>query len=386
MTGRTLGLQERLHEQTPPPVVAAVPPPMASPAAGCELQVHGLVKRYAGVTAVDGVDLGIPPGKLLTLLGPSGCGKTTILQSIAGFVVPDHGDVRVDGSSVLPIPPERRETAMLFQHYALFPHMTVRDNIAFGLRMRRRAKGDIDRSVQDVLRMLRIEEYAQRFPGQLSGGQKQRVALARAIVTRPKVLLLDEPLGALDQNLREAMQVELRKLQQGLGITSLIVTHDQKEAIALSDYIAVMNRGRIEQIGSPLDIYDRPRNRFVARFTGVENVVPATVLACSGDNSDVRVFDTVVRGVPGASLPAGSAAEIAIRAEALDLCAEGAGLNGTVTFARVLGAYVVYEVLAAGHTMRVSAHRRDGAAFDTGANVKLRFHAEQCALLPAEAA
>jgi ABC-type Fe3+/spermidine/putrescine transport system ATPase subunit len=198
-------------------------------------------------------------------------------------------------------------------------------------------------------------------------------------------LLLDEPLGALDQNLREAMQVELRKLQQGLGITSLIVTHDQKEAIALSDYIAVMNRGRIEQIGSPLDIYDRPRSRFVAHFTGVENIVPATVLASAGNRSDVRVFDTVVQGVPGASLPAGSLAEIAIRAEALDLAVEGAGVNGTVTFARVLGAYVVYEVLVGEHTLMVSAHRRDGAAFDTGANLKVRFHAEQCALLPGQA-
>jgi len=380
MTSQTLGIQQQVQSAAAPVV-----PPVASRAAGCELQVSGLVKRYAGVIAVDGVDLCIPPGKLLTLLGPSGCGKTTILQSIAGFVVPDEGDVRVDGSSVLPIPPERRETAMLFQHYALFPHMTVTDNVAFGLKMRRWARRDIDHSVAEVLRMLRIEEYAHRFPGQLSGGQKQRVALARAIVTRPKVLLLDEPLGALDQNLREAMQVELRKLQQGLGITSLIVTHDQKEAIALSDYIAVMNRGRIEQIGSPLDIYDRPRNRFVAHFTGVENIVPATVLASAGNRSDVRVFDTVVQGVPGTPLAAGSAAEIAIRAEALDLAVEGAGVNGTVTFARVLGAYVVYEVLVGSHTLMVSAHRRDGAAFDAGANLKVHFHAEQCALLPAEA-
>lgn len=382
MTSQTFTIQERKAVQSAQVTVA---PPVATRAAGCDLQVKGLVKRYAGVTAVDGVDLNIPPGKLLTLLGPSGCGKTTILQSIAGFVVPEEGDVRVDGSSVLSIPPERRETAMLFQHYALFPHMSVSDNVAFGLKMRRWAKRDIERSVVEVLRMLRIEEYAHRFPGQLSGGQKQRVALARAIVTRPKVLLLDEPLGALDQNLREAMQVELRKLQQGLGITSLIVTHDQKEAIALSDYIAVMNRGRIEQIGSPLDIYDRPRNRFVAHFTGVENIVPATVVASGESRSDVRVFDTVVPGVPGASLPAGSRVEIAIRAEALDLAADGAGVNGTVTFARVLGANVVYEVVAAGHTLMVSAHRRDGATFDTGANVKVRFHAEQCALLPAHA-
>ncbi|MFT3820942.1 MAG: ABC transporter ATP-binding protein [Rubrivivax sp.] len=352
---------------------------------GCELRVQGLVKRYAGVTAVGGVDLAIPPGKLLTLLGPSGCGKTTILQSIAGFVVPDEGDVRVDGRSVLPIPPEKRETAMLFQHYALFPHMTVLDNIAFGLKMRRWAKAEIDRAAREAMRLVRIEEYAARFPGQLSGGQKQRVALARAIVTRPKVLLLDEPLGALDQNLREAMQVELRKLQQNLGITSLIVTHDQKEAIALSDYIAVMNGGRIEQIGSPLDIYDRPCNRFVARFTGVQNIVPATVLASAGGRSDVRVLGMAVSGMPGAGLPAGSAAQVAIRAESLELFADGPGTDGTVTFARALGADLVYEVQAAGHTLVVTAHRR-GGSFETGAAVKVRLAAAHCALIPAEAA
>src|SRR6266700_3069594 len=176
--------------------------------AGLPLRVSGLTKAYGAVTAVRGVALDVPPGRLLTLLGPSGCGKTTVLQSIAGFVAPDAGDIQIDGQSILREPPERRETAMLFQHYALFPHMSV-----------------------------------------------------RAIVTRPKVLLLDEPFGALDQNLREDMQVELRKLQQSVGITSLIVTHDQKEAIVLSDLIAVMNDGRIEQIGPPIDIYDRPRTR-----------------------------------------------------------------------------------------------------------------------------
>jgi ABC-type Fe3+/spermidine/putrescine transport system ATPase subunit len=381
MTSQTLTMRDGR-----PAAANSAAPARASAEAGCELQVRGLVKRYAGATAVDGVDLTIPPGKLLTLLGPSGCGKTTILQSIAGFVVPEQGDVRVDGRSMLPIPPERRETAMLFQHYALFPHMSVRDNIAFGLKMRRQAAADIDRSVREAMRLVRIEEYAQRFPGQLSGGQKQRVALARAIVTRPKVLLLDEPLGALDQNLREAMQVELRKLQQGLGITSLIVTHDQKEAIALSDYIAVMNQGRIEQIGSPLDIYDRPHNRFVARFTGVENILPAQVLAASGGRSDVRVLGIAVHGVPGAALAAGSDALLAVRAEALDLTAGGAGVPGLVTFARALGAYVAYEVEAAGQTLSVSAHRRDGAVFEAGAVVQVRLNAEQCTLLPGDGA
>jgi ABC-type Fe3+/spermidine/putrescine transport system ATPase subunit len=282
--------------------------------------------------------------------------------------------------------PQSPPVGSVLQHYALFPHMSVRDNVAFGLRMRRTAKADIDRRVQEVLRLVRIEEYAHRFPGQLSGGQKQSVAQSRANVTRPKVLLLDEPLGALDQNLREAMQVELRKLQQGLGITSLIVTHDQKEAIALSDYIAVMNQGRIEQIGSPLDIYDRPRSRFVARFTGVENVLPAVVLASAGDQSDVEVLGMTVRGVTGAALAKGAAAEIAVRSESLELSAHGAGADGTVTFARALGADVVYEVDVHGTTLMVSAHRRDGAPFETGARVKVNVPAGHCALIPAEAA
>jgi ABC-type Fe3+/spermidine/putrescine transport system ATPase subunit len=356
----------------------------AAAAQGCELQIDGLVKQYAGVTAVDGVQLAVPPGKLLTLLGPSGCGKTTVLQSIAGFVLPDGGDVRIDGASVLAIPPERRETAMLFQHYALFPHMTVRDNIAFGLKMRRWPAADIRSAVQQAMDLVRVGDFAARYPSQLSGGQKQRVALARAIVTRPKVMLLDEPLGALDQNLREAMQVELRKLQQNLGITSLIVTHDQKEAIALSDYIAVMDRGRIEQIGTPLEIYDRPRTRFVARFTGVENLLPATVLACSAGSADLRVFGEVLQSVPSAAgLAPGAEAELAVRAEAVDLAAEGVGLAGQVSFARVLGAYITYEVAVQGVTLTVSAHRREGRVFEAGSAVKVRLAAGRCAALQA---
>ncbi len=367
--------------------MSAAPNPRGGNAAGCDLQIRQLVKRYGGVTAVDGVDLSIPPGKLLSLLGPSGCGKTTILQSIAGFVRPDEGDVRIDGVSVLPRPPEKRETAMLFQHYALFPHMTVRENIGFGPRMQRWPAADIAPAVTQVMDLVRIGGFADRYPGQLSGGQKQRVALARALVTRPKVLLLDEPLGALDQNLREAMQVELRKLQQNVGITSLIVTHDQKEAIALSDFIAVMNGGRIEQIGSPLDIYDRPRTRFVASFTGVENLLPVTVLAQHADRADVRLQDLVLKGVPlPAGLQVGTSAELAVRAEAIDVLPDGDGLRGVVSFARALGASIVYEVTTdGGLSLRISAHRREGRVLETGARVGLRLVPSHCALVPAAA-
>jgi len=356
--------------------------------AGCRLEVRGLLKRYGSTTAVDGVDLEIPPGRLLCLLGPSGCGKTTILQSIAGFVTPDAGDVLVDGRSVLAQPPEARATAMLFQHYALFPHMTVRENIAFGPRMQRWPKAQIEQAVQQAMAGVRIADLADRRPHQLSGGQKQRVALARALVTRPKVLLLDEPLGALDQNLRAAMQVELRKLQQRVGITSLIVTHDQKEAIALSDLIAVMNHGRIEQIGTPLDIYDRPRTAFVARFTGVENLLPATVLARHGRSADVRVEGLVVQGVPlPAELPADVALHLAVRAESLEIGPAGSGMAGTVSFARALGASIVYEVATtSGPVLSVSTHRRDDAAYEVGDSVGVRLSAARCALIEAEAA
>ena len=218
-------------------------------------------------------------------------------MSIAGFVQPSTGDIRIDGKSILQQPPEKRGTAMLFQQYALFPHMSVQDNVAFGLKMRGYTKQRIVSEVETALRITQVEGFADRYPSQLSSGQKQRVALARAIVTHPKVLLLDEPFGALDQNLRETMQVELRKLQQRLGITSVIVTHDQKEAILLSDMIAVMNAGRIEQIGPPIEIYDRPRTRFVASFTGVDNILPVSVLRRSGDHADVSLAEAMIQNL-----------------------------------------------------------------------------------------
>ena len=358
--------------------------------AGLPLRVSGLTKTYGAVTAVRGVALDVPPGRLLTLLGPSGCGKTTVLQSIAGFVAPDAGDIQIDGQSILREPPERRETAMLFQHYALFPHMSVRDNVAFGLKMRRRPRAEIAERVESALRLVRVDSLAERFPPQLSGGQKQRVALARAIVTRPKVLLLDEPFGALDQNLREAMQVELRKLQQSVGITSLIVTHDQKEAIVLSDLIAVMNDGRIEQIGPPIEIYDRPRTRFVAAFTGVENLLPARVVARAGDKVDVAVGSAIVAGIAAPLAAAvGDEMILAVRAEAIGIEAgtsaaspDNQNLTGTVTFARILGAFMRYEVaLADGLAVTISAHRREGEGIEQGTAVTLRIGATHCALV-----
>ena len=347
-------------------------------ASSCRLEIDGVAKSYGGVRAVESVSLSVEPGEVLALLGPSGCGKTTLLQSIAGFVVPDAGDILLDGGSILATPPERRRTAMLFQQYALFPHMSVRDNIGFGLRMARVPKAEAARRVEAALALVRIAPLADRRPAQLSGGQRQRVALARAVVTEPRLLLLDEPLGALDQNLREEMQVELRKLQRKLGLTTVIVTHDQREAIVLSDRIAVMREGRIEQIGSPLEIHDHPRTRYVATFTGVENLLPAT---WQGDGS-VTLAGRRIVGVQISDAPRGEAT-LAVRSEAIAVLPVGEGdLDGNVVFVQMLGASVRYEVVVAeGISIAVTEVRREAAPFAAGAAVSLRFAASRCTVL-----
>jgi putative spermidine/putrescine transport system ATP-binding protein len=226
-----------------------------------------------GTVAVDSVDLEIGDGEFFSMLGPSGSGKTTMLRMVAGFETPSAGAILLDGIDVTHTPPFDRDVNTVFQDYALFPHMTVADNVAYGLMVKKVAKAERIKRVGDALDLVRLAEYGNRKPGQLSGGQRQRVALARALVNRPKVLLLDEPLGALDQKLREEMQVELKQLQREVGITFLFVTHDQQEALAMSDRIAVFNEGRIEQVGSPSDIYERPATSFVASFVGTTNTI-----------------------------------------------------------------------------------------------------------------
>ena len=230
-------------------------------------------KAYKDVVAVDQVDLDVAPGEFFTLLGPSGSGKTTTLRLIAGFEKPDRGVIELDGKDVTALPPFERNVNTVFQDYALFPHLTVAGNIAYGLESRAVPRRDIDVRVQEALRMVRLESYGARRPGQLSGGQRQRVGLARAIVNRPAVLLLDEPLGALDLKLRQEMQSELKRIQAEVGITFLYVTHDQEEALTMSDRIAIFNQGRIVQIGTPGEIYERPVNEFVASFIGTSNIL-----------------------------------------------------------------------------------------------------------------
>ena len=248
-------------------------PEPAARAATPDVRLVDLTRRFGDVTAVDGISLEIARGEFFTMLGPSGSGKTTTLRLIAGFEQPDGGRIELAGSDVTARPPYARDVNTVFQDYALFPHMTVRENVEYGLRIRKVARAERRERAEEALAMVRLEGYGARKPAQLSGGQRQRVALARAIVNRPQVLLLDEPLGALDLKLRQEMQVELKRIQGEVGITFVYVTHDQEEALTMSDRLAVFDSGRIEQVGTPADVYEHPANEFVAGFVGVSNVV-----------------------------------------------------------------------------------------------------------------
>lgn len=247
------------------------------------LAVESLTKRFVSVVALDNVSLTIEPGEFVTLLGPSGCGKTTFLRLIAGLEKPEHGNIYLEGKCINDVPSNHREMAMVVQNYALFPHMRVFDNVAYGLRVRHVATEEVRKRVSEALELVRLSGFEQRYPSQLSGGQQQRCAVARALVIQPRVLLLDEALGALDRNLREEMQIELKQLQQRLGVTTLHVTHDQEEALGMSDRIVVLNQGRVEQFGTPLELYEYPQTEFVANFIGDANVFTAQVLGSRTD-------------------------------------------------------------------------------------------------------
>src|SRR4051812_15402928 len=285
------------------------------------LVFDSIQKHFGHTRAVDGVSLGIAQGETFSLLGPSGCGKTTLLRLAAGFEKPDRGHILLDGKDITDLPPEKRPVNTVFQSYALFPHLNVRDNIAFGLRISRRSKAEILREVDAMLALTKLEDHALKRPAQLSGGQKQRVALARALVNKPRVLLLDEPLAALDLKLRQHMLGELRRLHEEVGITFIYVTHDQDEALSLSDRIAVMNHGRLAQVGTPRELYERPHTRFVASFIGDANFLPGTVLSRDGIDGCLVQVDGVgefaVRA-PGAG-SIGTEVEVSLRPERVSL-------------------------------------------------------------------
>lgn len=298
-----------------------------------DVKLDTVEKTFGSYVAVRGITLYVEPGEFLTLLGPSGCGKTTCLRMVAGFIAPTRGRIVMGGRDITDLPPHRRNTGMVFQSYALFPHRTVAENVAFGLEVRRLARAERDQRVADALRLVRLEQLADHYPAQLSGGQRQRVALARAVVIKPDVLLLDEPLAALDLKLREELQVEIKRVQSAINITTLFVTHDQGEALSLSDRVAVMREGRIVQIAAPGELYERPNSRYVANFVGRTNIFEVVVREKSGDRAyrvETRAAPRLVFEVAGpqaAPFDVGEACLLGVRPEHLHL---GAGRTNAV--------------------------------------------------------
>lgn len=308
------------------------------------ISLRELTKRFGDLVAVDDVDLDVDAGSLVCLLGPSGCGKTTTLRMIAGFEEPTAGRVLIGDEDVTTLPPYSRPTGMVFQSYALFPHMSVFDNMAYGLRAQRFAKDEIEERVRGAIELMELQGHEDKSPPQLSGGQQQRVALARALVVRPKVLLFDEPLSNLDAQLRVRMRGEIREVQRQLGITSVYVTHDQEEAFSIADQVAIMNKGKLMQMGTPRELYRRPANRFVAEFVGLSNIVPVEVLESNPDGASVRVFGQTVRS-RHAPPNLNRQASVVLRPEALGIAdADQAGVPARVLTLAYIGPLARYEV------------------------------------------
>ena len=299
--------------------------PLSADADSAFVRIDGLSKHFGDVAALQHAALDIRRGEILTLLGPSGGGKTTLLNLVAGFLVPDGGSIHIEGRTITDVPPYQREIGVLFQNYALFPHMNVGANVGYGLKMRHVAKAEIQRRVAEVLALVRLTGYDLRKPRQLSGGQQQRVALARALAISPKVLLLDEPFSALDKNLRASMQLELKEIQRQLGVTTIFVTHDQSEALSLSDRIAVLSEGRIRQVGTPNEIYRRPADRFVAGFVGDVNTLHARLAGVESQCAFVALGAATlsVPAEPLRGLSAGAPVDLFLRPEQLRLAARG---------------------------------------------------------------
>jgi iron(III) transport system ATP-binding protein len=340
--------------------------------------------KEAEVIAVDGVSLGIEQGEFVTLLGPSGCGKTTTLRLIAGFEFPTTGHIVLDGRLLDNVPPNRRGMAMVFQSYAIFPHLSVFGNIAYGLRIKKLAASEMRRKIAAVLSLTELAGLEHRAPNQLSGGQQQRVALARALVMEPKVLLFDEPLSNLDAKLREQMRAEIRRIQQTLGITSVYVTHDQAEAMTLSDRIVVMNKGRIMQIGSAHEIYRRPANAFVADFIGKANFLPAQIVGVAPGRLDLDVLGRQISiQPPDGTLSVGEHTTLLARPDSIMLDVGGDGYPGRVCRVAYLGPMVEYDVEAAGVTLVLTQYD-PRTVYPVGTEVRVKLIAEALYLLPKE--
>jgi putative spermidine/putrescine transport system ATP-binding protein len=342
------------------------------------LRLQNVTKRFGTVTAVDDVDLAVPAGSFVCLLGPSGCGKTTLLRIIAGLETADAGRVILDGDDVTDLPPERRDFGMVFQSLALFPHLTVAENVAYPLKLAKVPRREREARVAELLETVRLPGLGARTVSALSGGQRQRVAIARALARSPRLFLLDEPLSALDAKLREAMQVELRQLQQRLGITTITVTHDQREAMTMADLVVVMGEGRIRQAAAPVEIYRRPVDAFVADFIGSTNLLPVR-----RDRSGAAVLDGIV--LPGVTLPEGAAsATLCVRPEDIHLAQVGAApLTGTIAFIRDLGASIeVFLDLAGGERLTAALSPRERPGLHPGERVGIILPDESCQVLP----
>ncbi|MGE0846250.1 MAG: ABC transporter ATP-binding protein [Flavobacteriaceae bacterium] len=352
-----------------------------------------MVKRFGSFTAVHRMSLDIPEGSFVTLLGPSGCGKTTTLRIVAGLLDPSEGEITIKGRRVNDVPIHRRNLGLVFQNYALFPHKTVGDNVAFGLKYRGVARDEAARRVKQALELVQLPHTIDRFPKQLSGGQQQRIALARAIVIEPDVLLLDEPLSALDANLREDMRVELKRIQHRIGVTTIFVTHDQSEALAMSDSIVVMSNGRVEQVGEPEEVYNRPASEFVARFLGASNIVPARCVGVSAKEVALEaggIGRVVVPAAQASRVTDEGAAKLVVRAEKLFLEKPGASANGAISVDGVVET-VDYQGQAARYFVRIgdlqmqAINMIDGKPFEEGAKVSVRLRPRDCSALPENA-
>ena len=346
------------------------------------IDIDGVVKRYGAVTALHGVSMTIGEGEFFTLLGPSGCGKTTLLRCIAGFEDVTEGSIRLNGTDIAPLPPHKRPVNTVFQQYALFPHMTVLENVSFGLRRRGWTQMDAEGRAKEVLELVRLGDFAKRLPSQLSGGQQQRVALARALAPSPEVLLLDEPLSALDLKLRQAVRVELKQIQRETGIAFVFVTHDQEEALTMSDRIAVMSEGRVQQIGVPRDIYEAPVNRFVADFIGETNLIEVDVRAVSGNRADIILPGGAALSVPAAQGAGTGRGYVSVRPERIGPDASGV-LSGTVSDHTYLGTDIQFTArLADGAPVSVRMQNAAGATIpEVGATIQLGLAADSARLL-----